>query len=113
MKKAKVIKSYKSAYPDPLIIKVGQNLKIEQKESEWPGWTWCIDDNGKAGWVPSSYLEIDGNSARAFADYNANELTAETGDELILLKEESGWYWCEDSNGSPGWVPSECVEIVD
>ncbi len=113
MNKAKVIKNYKSAYPDPLIITAGQMLKIEQKESEWPGWTWCIDNNGKVGWVPSSYLDIDGNSARAAADYNANELTVEAGDELKLIKGEADWFWCEDSNGHLGWVPSECVEIVD
>ncbi|HEQ98090.1 MAG TPA: hypothetical protein ENO22_01970 [candidate division Zixibacteria bacterium] len=113
MKKAKVAKSYKSAYPDPLILRSGQKLRTEEKESEWPGWTWCVDDDGRAGWVPSSYLQITENTARAITDYNANELTVDIGDELQLLEEESGWYWCENSNGERGWVPAECISDID
>jgi len=112
MPRAKVIRSYKSAYPNPLIINAGQNLRIEKRESEWPGWTWCLDNNGKAGWVPSAYLSINGLTAKALVEYNANELTVETGDELEFIKEESGWAWCQDRNNNLGWVPISCIEKI-
>ncbi|NIP44371.1 MAG: hypothetical protein GWO41_09205 [candidate division Zixibacteria bacterium] len=113
MRKAKVIKSRRSDYPDPLIIKQSQKLRIEKKESEWPGWTWCIDDDGKAGWVPSSYLKITGKTAEAINGYDAAELTVKPGDELKLIDEEAGWYWCRDLHGNQGWVPAECISVID
>jgi uncharacterized protein YgiM (DUF1202 family) len=112
MRKAKVIKSRRSEYPDPLIIKQGQKLRTEKKDTEWPGWTWCIDEGGKAGWVPFSYLQITGETAKAIRNYDATELTVKAGAELKLIDEEARWYWCQDSSGKEGWVPAECISVI-
>jgi len=112
-KTCRVIKAYRSAYPDPLVIKTGEVLSVEKKESEWAGWTWCVNNHGKSGWVPEKYLEINGDSCKALHDYDATELTVAVGEEWVILHEESGWFWCENKNGRTGWVPVDCVEILD
>jgi hypothetical protein len=53
-----VISNYESAYPDPLVFHKEDMLKIETKTSEWPGWVWCTNENGKSGWTPRSYIAI-------------------------------------------------------
>jgi uncharacterized protein YgiM (DUF1202 family) len=112
-KKGKVINTYRSAYPDPLIIKTGEVLSVEERESEWAGWTWCVNKNGKAGWVPERYLEFSGDSCKALHDYDATELSVAVGEVLTVLNEESGWAWCENKNGRTGWVPADCIEIMN
>ncbi|MBN1211801.1 MAG: SH3 domain-containing protein [candidate division Zixibacteria bacterium] len=112
-KTCRVIKAYRSAYPDPLIIKAGEVLTIENRESEWAGWTRCINKNGKDGWIPDSCLETRGNKATALRDYDATELTVDHGEELIVVNKEAGWFWCENQDGQTGWVPGECLEMIE
>ena len=51
-KKCRVIYGYRSVYPYPLKLKSGEVVTIGKKKSEWSGWLWCEDQNGKKGWVP-------------------------------------------------------------
>ena len=107
--KGKVKSPYRSAYPDPLKLKPGEKVKLGKGISEWSGWAWCEDKNGKTGWVPESYLQIKGNSGKLLFDYDATELTVKKGEELKILKEQSGWLWCENRKGDYGWVPKDKV----
>ena len=110
--KYKVIKAWRTAYPDPLGIKKGQRLTVGEKDSEWQGWAWCTDNDGKSGWVPEAYLSVKENLAEALRDYDATELTVTVGEILTVLETESGWVWAVKEDGAAGWVPRECVEVV-
>ena len=113
-KRCRVIEEYQSSDPDPLIITKGEILTFERKESEWAGWIWCINKSGKGGWVPENYLEVQENNCEALQDYNAVELTVIIGDEFMIDKEESGWYWVHDEGtGREGWVPMKNVRIME
>ncbi|MFZ5980351.1 MAG: SH3 domain-containing protein [Candidatus Zixiibacteriota bacterium] len=112
-KKGTVIKSYRTAYPDPLIIKKGERLTVGEKESEWTGWTWCTNAKGKSGWAPESYLSVKGDTAVSRCDYDATELTVAAGEKLTVLGEESGWVRAAKADGATGWVPRECVKFTD
>jgi hypothetical protein len=81
------------------------------REGEHPGWLWCTNREGKSGWVPVAYLERRGETAVARRDYDSEELAVETGDELIVTHEESGWLWCTNRQGASGWVPAEAVAL--
>ncbi|MEW5924844.1 MAG: SH3 domain-containing protein [Candidatus Zixiibacteriota bacterium] len=107
----RVIKAYRSAYPNPLKLKKNDRIRTGEKESEWPGWIWCTDQKNISGWVPESYIQMDGNDAVMLYDYDATELTVNPGDELLIINEEVGWYWCLDQTGDCGWVPKENVKI--
>jgi hypothetical protein len=106
----RVISEYQSAYPDPLVVSVGDNLTVSEKESAWSGWVWCTNQDGKSGWVPESYVEWKGNACVALCDYDATELSVRVGEELVVGKEESGWLWCTSQEGQSGWVPAENLE---
>ena len=107
-----VIADYKTSFTDPLKIQKGDKLKTEDRESDWPGWIWCITKDRKEGWVPQNYLDIDGDWGYALQDYNATELTVSLGEELIIEKQESGWIWVSDEEGNKGWIPLQNVKII-
>jgi uncharacterized protein YgiM (DUF1202 family) len=107
----RVVADYRCAFPDPLILRTGDELVTSDKVTEWPGWVWCTAKTGKSGWVPESYIARTGRAAVATRDYDATELTVTAGDELEVLMEESQWLWCVNSRGENGWVPMECVHI--
>jgi uncharacterized protein YgiM (DUF1202 family) len=107
-----VITDYKTPFPDPLRLQKGNVVKVEEKESEWPGWIWCITKEGKKGWVPNSYLDIQGKNAKLLQDYDATELTITIGEELTIENQESGWVWVSNKEGKKGWVPIRNVKIL-
>lgn len=109
MKKAVVKKEHRSNYPNPLKLAQGTIVKIEKRETEWDGWLWCITENN-LGWIPDSYVKVDGEQAEFLRDYDATELNVDVGEELTLLYEVNGWFWCQKTSGESGWVPGECLE---
>ncbi|MFW9877352.1 MAG: SH3 domain-containing protein [Candidatus Thorarchaeota archaeon] len=111
-KSCKVIADYKSPFPEPLMLHKDDIVQVEEKESEWTGWIWCISKEGKQGWVPNNYLEIQGKNGKLIQDYDATELTAKTGEELIIENQESGWIWASNKEGNKGWIPKRNVAIL-
>ena len=103
------ISDYKSPYTEPLKIQKGEILQIGNKESEWPGWVWCINKDGMERWVPRNYIKIHGTSGITLQDYDATELTVFIGEELVIEKEESGWVRVSNVEGKKGWVPLENI----
>lgn len=108
----RVIKEYTSEFPDPIKMLKGETLHIEEKETEWKGWLWCIHPNGKAGWVSETFLVRDGDQGTAIQEYDATELTVQPGELLQVFNEIAGWYWCSMENGETGWVPVENLEKI-
>jgi len=107
MTEAVVIKAYRSAYPDPLILKKGVTVKVEVRQTDWEGWLWTTTEKGNQGWVPERFVERDGGRGVLKRDYNATELTVSEGERLRVLDRESGWALCQKLSGGEGWVPEE------
>ena len=107
---ARVIEDYESAYPDPLRLRKGERVAVEERECEWPGWLWATDSSGRAGWIPAAYLSVSDDAGELLRDYDATELSVRTSEELVVEKEESGWLWCTNRAGQHGWVPANHVE---
>lgn len=110
--KARVIKDYTASDPDPLIICAGEKLQVGQNDTTWPAFVRCWNHQGNGGWVPESFIEREGDVGIAQVDYSAVELTAVSGDNLILQQEVGGWYWALNVQGQIGWIPAEHVELM-
>lgn len=106
----RVTTDYLSAYPDPIVLSTGDEVTIEDRESEWSGWLWCTTTNGKSGWAPADYVRRSGRNGTALREYNGTELTVSKGERLTIIDEVCGWYWCQTYDGQPGWVPKQNVE---
>ena len=87
-------------------------VRVGKKESEWPGWLWCTDEEGKSGWVPESHLQVQQDVARVLCDYDAKELTVTIGQELEIVGEENDWLLCRTCQEEIGWIPRENVLIL-
>ena len=107
----RVLYDYQISYPDPLVVRAGDELIVGKEDPEYPGWIWCTDSNGKGGWVPDDCIELAVENARARYDYAATELAATMGEELVMSKQKSGWAWCTNGNGESGWLPLANLEM--
>ncbi len=104
MKKVRVVVSHAATYVDALKTKKGG-----RRDDERPVWIWCTNAEGKSGWVPQSYLRIEGMRATLLCDYDASELTVTPGEILTVGTEESGWLLCVNAAGQRGWIPARNV----
>ena len=109
-----MIKEHSSDNPIPLVMKLGEVLEGEKRETEWEGWLWCKNSVGIFGWTPEAYLKPlpEDRMYVATRDYNARELTIDTNQEVLILDEESSWAWVKTTLGDEGWVPLENLENV-
>jgi putative acetyltransferase len=112
MRRGIVRRSYRSSSPEPLKVRESESLSAGDRQSEWPGWVWCVNERGQGGWVPRSYLEEAGDRWRIRVDYDATELTVDEGDTLDIVGEESGWVLCTDRRNQRGWVPSSHFAVA-
>jgi uncharacterized protein YgiM (DUF1202 family) len=108
----KVIAARETSYPKPLEVGEGDKLTVGQRDEDWKGFLWCANPTGQGGWVPEDYIEQSGAVGVMRCDYTAKELTITEGEELILHKSQSGWYWATNHAGESGWVPTDHIELV-
>jgi hypothetical protein len=106
----RVIKPHRSSYSEILKVRVGDILAFERRPSEWPGWIWCTAPDSKSGWVPESWVVIDGDKCRLLRKYSTAELTVEDGDIVEGDLIESGWAWVKNQLGESGWVPMKFMK---
>lgn len=107
----RVVKDYRSPYPDPIVFQRGEKVKVCQEFAEypdWKNWVWCEGKDGKKAWVPKQYLDGDGILNR---DYDAMELSVQTGEILVVHEIVNGFGMAERPNGTKGWVPMKNMEI--
>jgi hypothetical protein len=107
----RVIADYTCAYPDPLVMRTGEQLIVGERDTQWPEFVWCVNSVGKGGWVPDKYIERVGEAGIARCDYTA-QLTATADEELVLDHAEGGWFWATNRQGRSGWIPAEHIELI-
>ncbi len=112
-RRGKIRHAYESVFPEPLIAAAGETLILEDRKAEWPGWLWGVHSCGRAGWVPEVFVEREDHHGTLHRDYDATELTVTVGQAVTPLLEYCGWLRCRTESGALGWVPAECVEIVE
>ncbi|GMU95076.1 SH3 domain-containing protein [Ignavibacterium album] len=75
MKAYKIIKGYKTQFKNPIVLNVGEKVKLgeEEKEEKWKGWIWAESKIGK-GWVPIQILEIsDDKKTRTILEFYSSK----------------------------------------
>lgn len=117
-----VVERWTSSYPEPILLKVGQKVKLDYSiiddNPQWQDWVWCIAADDKAGWVPVQLLDkitaVSGQLSEAVATeyYSAIELDVEVGEIVSGNRTLNGWLWCSKENGDRGWLPVENVELL-
>jgi uncharacterized protein YgiM (DUF1202 family) len=110
--RCRVVVDYQAAYPDPLMVKMGEKLSVGEHDARWPAFVWCTNSSGKGGWVPEQFLERKGKIGFARCNYDAAELSAEAGEELTVQGEAGGWLWCTNERGQSGWIPVDNLEPI-
>jgi hypothetical protein len=101
--------AHQASYPTALTMQAGDCLEAVRRDSDWPGWVWCIAPDGTGAWVPEVYLDIQGNRAQALRNYSSAELSVSVGDEVTVEDELAGWFWVKDKAGNYGWIPIQSL----
>lgn len=112
MKTYHAIKPWQVHYPDPIRGAAGDRLILGRRDDEFPGWVWATADDGREGWVPESWLRVEGEKGVLLFDYNAAEMALAPGDMVRGDLVESGWLWATAADGQMGWAPLDCLEYV-
>ena len=108
----RAVKPWQVHYPDPIRGAAGDRLTLGRRDDEFPGWVWAMTADGREGWVPESWLRVEGESGVLLRDYDAAELPLETGDKVSGDLVESGWLWATVAGGRMGWAPLDCLELL-
>jgi SH3-like domain-containing protein len=111
VRRARLVRDYRTQYHDPVRFARGESVLVGVRDSEWPEFVWATDAGGRSGWVHQRYLDGDHGEARATRDYTARELDATAGEEVHLIEEAGGWWWCENATGAQGWLPARDLQI--
>ena len=109
----RVIREHAPDSADVLVLKKGDTVAFERRETNWEGWLWCSKPTGESGWVPEAWVRIEGAECVATRNYDARELTVQPRALLEAVLTLSGWLLAVSADGTTGWVPLECVEPVD
>ena len=100
-----VIADHEPTYAAPIAVCTGEAVTLGDRDSEYPGWIWCVSASGSSGWVPEAYLDLAGRAGVARRDYDAVELRVHAGEQVTCTDEECGWVWARNAAGQEGWVP--------
>lgn len=94
-----------------ILFAKGDRVIIEKRDTEWPAFLWCINDDGEGAWIPENYLDRDDEVGILNIAYSSVELKADKGEQLTIIKSEGGWNWCRNAKGKLGWIPDRNVKI--
>jgi hypothetical protein len=101
---------YRRPFEDPIAVHANDTVIPDfEKQTDIEGWVWCMAVDGRSGWTPRAWLVRSNGRWQVDRDFNAIELTVETGEVLIATLEESGFYWATKRDGQSGWVPCSHV----
>ena len=109
----RAIKPWPVHYPDPIRGAAGDRLALGRRDDEYPGWIWATAADGRAGWVPESWLCVEGEYGVLRRDYTAAELSLAPEEAVSGVLELDGWLWATNAAGEWGWVPLDCLMAVD
>ena len=107
---------YERPYEDPISLKAGERVLIDSvktKETDILGWSWCTGPDGRQGWVPTAWITHQDGAGKIVRDFSALELTVQAGDRVTLHHSESGFVFVTHENGSVGWVPDACLQLIE
>ncbi len=106
----RAIQPWKVVYVDPIRGAAGDRLTLGRRDDEYPGWVWATAADGRVGWVPESWLRVEGERGVLLSGYTAAELPLEPGDVVSGELSLNGWLWAMNTTGEHGWVPLACLE---
>ncbi len=109
----RVVRAHEPDPVDPLVLKKGEMVPFERRRTMWDAWLWCWKPTGESGWIPESWVTIQGDICEVERDYNASELAVQPSEMLDAILTESGWLLAISSTGTTGWLPLECVELTE
>lgn len=91
----------------PLVLAIGDHVRLGQRDSDWPGWIWATAINGRGSYVPEDILTVasDG-TARVDQAFHARDLTVVKEEIVVSLREVKGWHWCRNAHEGEGWLPA-------
>lgn len=110
-----VTKDYQSCYPDPIVLKKGEEILYGKEDTQYPNWIFCQSlHSKKEGGVPKQILSSPDNLARAkvLEGYSAHELTVKKGERLHSLKHLNDWTYCTTGCGEEGWIPADHLAAI-
>jgi hypothetical protein len=112
-----VIENHKTDYPNPIIVKTGEEIIIEKEydgDMDWSNWMFCIKiDGSNKGWIPKQIIKHKNSRNIIVEDYSARELNVEKGNIIEGIQEINGWLWSKNKETNEiGWIPIKKIASI-
>jgi SH3-like domain-containing protein len=91
-------------------VYAGDPLRVGEESGPYPGWFRVTTAAGVSSWMPEAYLRRRRAHGVVLVEYESRELAMSGGEEVTLLREIAGWFWCRAADGREGWLPGELLE---
>lgn len=105
---------YTRPYENPISVSCGDLVKLKASmETDYIGWGWCTAKDGRSGWVPENWCQVEQDNWRLKRDFTAIELSVSRGDFVRLLYSESGFVFCRMESGQEGWLPDAALTLYE
>jgi len=111
-----VYRDYLRPYENPLSVAAGEVVTPDpasRARTDLVGWIWAVAQDGRAGWVPESWLVKRSGEWALRRDYTALELSVRRGQQLTLHFAESGFLFASTESGEAGWTPDGVVVALE
>lgn len=103
----RLIEDHLGEEADILYLDKGDEVIPQDRKTHYEGWIYC-EKEGKYGWVPENYMELQSNDNFIMKNYYFSyELEGSKGDRFETLIEESEWYLVRNEKGKVGWIPMD------
>lgn len=91
----------------PLVLAVGDRVRVGRNDSDWPGWIWVTAIDGRGSYVPEEILALHGDGTAAVKlPFHARDLSVVKDEPVVSVREVKGWHWCRNEDGEEGWLPA-------
>ncbi len=98
-----VVTAYRSSGLPAHVFPVGDTVRAERRDDEFPEWWWCVREDGAAAWIHEAYLDLRNDGSRIRRWYTNRELTVNAGSYVEEVERLGGWVLVEQ-DGEIGWI---------
>ncbi|WP_058833768.1 SH3 domain-containing protein [Luteimonas abyssi] len=109
MRRARILADHRPPDRPPIRIRVGEQVTLGERDTEWPDFVWTVNAAGDGGWVPASLFDRAHGTATALDDYDTRELSVAAGERVELDQALAGWWWARNAAGATGWIPKRVI----
>jgi len=106
------IAEHQGSHTPAIRFERGEVITVAHRNARFPRWWWCVDKQGRSGWVHEQFFEEDDYRFVGREDFDGRELTVYPGEQVEVLEMRDGRALCRNAAGEVGWLPLDILDAA-